>query len=167
MYISTEKIAEKWGLSDRRVRILCNERRIPGAIKKGKQWLIPENAERITGRQNFTEQKHICIVVVGPMGPGIEISKYLLQLNKKVCIITRDEKVKELVKTSLGDNLASKAIILQGCLYDEPFLDEVCEAIQGCVIEQIYFTEILAIFAPAEENNLQTINSILNYHTKN
>ena len=30
-YLSTSEVAEKWGISPRRVGILCNENRIPGA----------------------------------------------------------------------------------------------------------------------------------------
>ena len=46
MYLSTKQIAEKWGISDRRVRILCDEGKINGAIKEGKSWRIPENAQK-------------------------------------------------------------------------------------------------------------------------
>ena len=36
--------AEKWGLSDRRVRILCAEGKIPGAFQEGRGWKIPVDA---------------------------------------------------------------------------------------------------------------------------
>ena len=45
-YISTNKASEKWGISDRRIRVLCNEGRIEGAIKFGRNWSIPENANK-------------------------------------------------------------------------------------------------------------------------
>lgn len=34
-YLSTFEIAEKWGISPRRVGILCNQDRIPGAQRAG------------------------------------------------------------------------------------------------------------------------------------
>ena len=34
-YLSTFEVAEKWGISHRRVGILCNENRIPGAHRAG------------------------------------------------------------------------------------------------------------------------------------
>lgn len=43
-YLTAEEIAEKWGISDRRVTKLCNEGRIPGAIRKSFLWLIPGDA---------------------------------------------------------------------------------------------------------------------------
>lgn len=43
-YIKVSKAAENWGISPRRVRILCAEGKIPGVIRKGKLYMIPENA---------------------------------------------------------------------------------------------------------------------------
>ena len=45
-YISASEAASKWGLSSRRVGLLCNEGRIEGAQKAGATWIIPENAEK-------------------------------------------------------------------------------------------------------------------------
>ena len=45
-YLSTFKVAEKWGLSPCRVGILCNENRIPGAQRAGSRWIIPEDVEK-------------------------------------------------------------------------------------------------------------------------
>ena len=47
-YLSTFEIAEKWGISPRRVGILCNQGRIPSAQRAGSRWIIPENAEKPT-----------------------------------------------------------------------------------------------------------------------
>lgn len=45
-YLSVHQAAEKWELSTRRIQVLCNERRIPGAIKIGYAWVVPINAEK-------------------------------------------------------------------------------------------------------------------------
>lgn len=45
-YISTSEAAEKWGLSSRRIVVLCNEGRIKGAQKAGFTWIIPNDAEK-------------------------------------------------------------------------------------------------------------------------
>ena len=45
-YLSISQTAEKWGISSRRIRILCAEGRIPGAFKMGAYWSIPEAAEK-------------------------------------------------------------------------------------------------------------------------
>lgn len=40
-YLTTIEMAEKWGISPRRIAILCEQNRVEGAMKKGKTWLIP------------------------------------------------------------------------------------------------------------------------------
>ena len=40
-YFTTIEISRVWGISSRRVAILCEQNRITGVIKKGKTWLIP------------------------------------------------------------------------------------------------------------------------------
>ena len=45
-YIKVSQAAEKWGISARRVRILCAEGKIEGVIRKGNLYMIPENAEK-------------------------------------------------------------------------------------------------------------------------
>lgn len=45
-YLTTTEMAEKWNISSRRIGILCTEGRIDGVIKKGKMWLIPDDAKK-------------------------------------------------------------------------------------------------------------------------
>lgn len=44
MYMTIKETAVKWGVSDRRVRTLCAEGKISGAIRDGRAWKIPETA---------------------------------------------------------------------------------------------------------------------------
>ena len=46
MYMSVKQAAEKWKISDRRVRVLCSEGKIPGVVREGRSWQIPENAKK-------------------------------------------------------------------------------------------------------------------------
>lgn len=56
-YMSCPEAAIKWGISERRVQILCKKNRILGVSKLGYMWLIPKNAEKPTdGRRK--EFKH-------------------------------------------------------------------------------------------------------------
>ncbi len=50
---TTKVMAEKWGISDRRVRMLCEEGRIPGAKKKGNRYLIPDGAPKPTDFRGY------------------------------------------------------------------------------------------------------------------
>ncbi|MGN8808150.1 helix-turn-helix domain-containing protein [Absicoccus porci] len=44
-YLTTTEAAERWGITPRRVQVLCKSGRIEGAVYKG-VWLIPANAEK-------------------------------------------------------------------------------------------------------------------------
>ncbi len=44
IYFSTKEISRKWEISERRVRPLCSEGRIEGALKEGRNWRVPEDA---------------------------------------------------------------------------------------------------------------------------
>ncbi len=56
MFMSTKQAAEKWGISDRRIRVLCFEGKIPGAYQEGRGWKIPQDAVKpADGRYKSTE----------------------------------------------------------------------------------------------------------------
>ncbi|HJJ29369.1 MAG TPA: helix-turn-helix domain-containing protein, partial [Methanocorpusculum sp.] len=44
--ISVKEAAERWGLSERSVRGMCSNGKIPGVIKSGRDWKIPANTEK-------------------------------------------------------------------------------------------------------------------------
>lgn len=43
-FITVKEAAEKWGVTPRRVQILCAQERIKGAVRFGKSWMIPQRA---------------------------------------------------------------------------------------------------------------------------
>ena len=44
MYITVKQAAEKWGISERRIRVLCVQGKINGAYQEGRGWKIPTDA---------------------------------------------------------------------------------------------------------------------------
>lgn len=59
-YLSSKDIAEIWGVSDRRVRMLCAEGKISGAFLVGKTWNIPADAEkpkRVNAKKETTKAR--------------------------------------------------------------------------------------------------------------
>ena len=46
MFMTVKQVSEKWGISDRRIRVLCSEGKIPGAYKEGRGWKIPADAKK-------------------------------------------------------------------------------------------------------------------------
>ncbi len=46
MFITVKEAAENWGVSERRIRALCSEGKIPGACREGRAWKIPSDARK-------------------------------------------------------------------------------------------------------------------------
>ena len=47
-YMSITEASQKWGISNRRIKTLCVQERIPGAARLGSIWAIPSDAEKPT-----------------------------------------------------------------------------------------------------------------------
>ena len=45
-YLTTVEMSKIWGISSRRISLMCSQNRIEGAVKKGKTWLIPIEAKK-------------------------------------------------------------------------------------------------------------------------
>ena len=46
MFLTVKQVAEKWNISDRRVRILCAQGKIKGAYQEGRAWKIPSDVTK-------------------------------------------------------------------------------------------------------------------------
>lgn len=44
-YKSIREMADEWGISKRRIQVLCSENRIEGAVRIGYLWAIQANAK--------------------------------------------------------------------------------------------------------------------------
>ena len=60
-YIDVREASAKWGISDRRIRLLCAEGRIDGAIKLGWSWTIPADTPKPTDGRILRRFKTIAI----------------------------------------------------------------------------------------------------------
>jgi len=61
--MSAKEAADKWGISQRRVAVLCSEKRVSDAMMVGNMWIIPTDAEKPTDarstRYNKSEEKTV------------------------------------------------------------------------------------------------------------
>lgn len=46
MFLTVKQASKKWGISDRRIRVLCSEGKISGAYREGRRWKIPVDAKK-------------------------------------------------------------------------------------------------------------------------
>lgn len=72
-YKSIREKAEEWGISKRRIQVLCSENRIEGAVRIGYSWAIPVNAKK-------------------PEDARVKSGKYKKQNSKNLIVTYDDEK---------------------------------------------------------------------------
>lgn len=82
-YMTAQQAAKKWNISDRRVRVLCSEGKIEGAVKQGKSYHIPSNAKKPADSR----------IRSGSVLPEKDISSYLKWENDVVGLIDKANNV--------------------------------------------------------------------------
>ena len=65
-YISAKEAAEKWGLTLRRVQDLCKCHAIDGAVRWGRDWMIPADANRPADRRKKQTNKQMSARAILP-----------------------------------------------------------------------------------------------------
>ena len=61
-WITAQEAAEAWGISDRRVQVLCTNGKVEGAIRLKRGWLIPKGTlkppdGRVNNKRQPTKNK--------------------------------------------------------------------------------------------------------------
>ena len=56
-YLTVTQAAEKWGISTRRVRLLCANGEIDGVIRKGKLYMIPAETEKPLDKRKLPNKR--------------------------------------------------------------------------------------------------------------
>lgn len=89
-YMKVTQAAEQWGISDRRVRILCQQGKIEGVIQKGRSYLIPCNAVKpIDGRtlrhKTVSEQYLPMLSRIDSIKEQLDQRRHLRQVNYSDC----------------------------------------------------------------------------------
>lgn len=74
-YISAKEAAQKWGVTLRRVQDLCKNHAIDGAVRWGRGWMIPADANRpVDRRKRLDNRNAVSIAVLPRKNPAIIFS---------------------------------------------------------------------------------------------
>ena len=158
-YIKIAKAAKKWGISARRARVLCAQGKIPGTIRKGKLYMVPENAEKPRdGRRKSPtvfeeiERKKALLSTLRPLTQG-EVERL------------REEFMVEFTYNSNaieGNTLTLKetAMALEGMTVDQKPLKDHMEAI-GHRDAFLFVLDIATKEIPLSESAIKQIHSLV------
>ena len=158
-YIKVSQAAEKWGITPRRVRVLCAEGKIEGVIRKGKLYMIPETAVKpMDGRLSKTniiaeiEHKKERLNAMRPLTYG--------ELNR-----LRQEFMVEFTYNSNaieGNTLTLQetAMVLEGMTVDQKPLKDHLEAV-GHRDAFLYVRDIATKDLPLNEPTIKSIHSLV------
>ncbi len=165
-YIKVSQAAEKWGLSPRRVRILCAQNRIDGVIQKGKLYFIPENAKKPTDMRikNKTEIPEALV----PLFSRIDELKALLD-SKRPLTKGEAERLREqfMVDFTYNSNaiegntltLKETAMVLEGMTIDQKPLKDHLEAVGHR--DAFLYVEDIAKDTKITESVIKNIHSLV------
>ena len=62
MYITVKEASQRWGISDRRIRVLCSQGKIPGAYQQGRGWKIPIDAQKPSDGRFKSKESSVSLI---------------------------------------------------------------------------------------------------------
>lgn len=175
-YMSARDAAQKWGITQRRVSILCAENRIDGVDRVGNMWLIPKTAKKpIDGRKSRYEKENS--IIAKPFakwagGKGQLLSdirkSYPKELGKRVTkyaepfvgggavlfdIINNYPSVKEIYISDINSELINCYTIIRD--YCEPLIDRLAilkDEYMSAQLQKEYYNERRKTFNALKSN---------------
>ena len=161
-FLTTSQIAEKWGLTERRIRMMCQEGKIEGAFLVGKTWNIPENAEK---------PKRVNAKSVSPKNKLKEILSLKEELDHKRPLTEAElKRLNEefMIEYTYNSNaiegstltLKETSLVLQGITINKKPLKEHLEAI-GHKDAFYYVCDLVREKTPLTESIIKQIHSLV------
>lgn len=148
-YMSTKEAALKWGVSERRVRVLCCENRIEGAFSLGKSWNIPKTAEKPF--DNRSERKKKVVVFGGSRGVGFGIAERFVNMHCDVVSLDKVECANDEVKSLL-------------IKYNDESVKQACEQIDDIDLLVVYPS--IYVNASISKTTKQDLDAIVDLNLK-
>lgn len=161
-YIKVSQAAEKWGLSARRVRILCQKNKIEGVIRKGNLYMIPENAQKPADGRRKASRRAISFERIEELKAELDTRRPLTQgelerLNEEFMIeFTYNSNAIEGNTLTLQET----AMVLEGITIDQKPLKDHLEAV-GHKDAFLYVQDIVSNKMPLTEFVIKNIHSLV------
>ena len=166
-YISVQKAAERWGLSDRRVRLLCEQRKVEGVIREGRSYRIPADAVKpLDGRvlRGKTIPKEYALLFSRVDALKAQLSK------RRPLTLGELKRLQEefLVEFTYNSNaiegntltLRETALVLEGITIDKKPLKDHLEAV-GHRDAFLYVRQLISGKEPMSERVIKEIHSLV------
>lgn len=166
-YRSVTQMAEQWGVSDRRVRILCQQGKIDGVIRKGRTWLIPADAEKpIDGRTTRYQRNDSPYAKL-----FAEVDALKAELDKRRPLTQGElQRLREefLIEYTYNSNaiegntltLQETALVLEGITVDKKPLKDHLEAV-GHRDAFLYVQDLVTNNVPFSESIIKQIHTLV------
>lgn len=166
-YIKVSEAAEKWGISARRVRLLCEQGRIAGVERKGNLYMIPDDAEQPVDARTYAKKGSKKAYT--PILEQVDALKKSLDAARPLTP-AEVEAIKEvfLVEHTYNSNaiegntltLQETALVLQGITIDQKPLKDHLEAV-GYKEAFQYVEELAKQDKPITEIDIKSIHNLV------
>ena len=160
MYMTIKEAAIKWGISDRRVRTLCQEGKVEGAYKEGRIWQIPIISEKPSDGRYKTNINLITLIddKKEELNHRRPLSEGELERLKEKFIVEYTYNSNAIEGNSL--TLRETDLVLRGLTIDKKPLKDHLEAI-GHKEAFDYISDLVKENAPLTENLIKQIHYLV------
>lgn len=166
-YMTVKQASEQWGISDRRIRLLCAEGRIEGVVRDGRSYLIPADALKPIDRRslrgkNISEQYVKLFASVDMMKAELDRRRPMTSGELKRL---QDEFLVEFTYNSNaieGNTLTLQetAMVLEGLTIDQKPLKDHLEAV-GHRDAFLYVISLVSDKVPISERIIREIHALV------
>ncbi|MBR0076861.1 MAG: Fic family protein [Bacteroidales bacterium] len=166
-YIKVSEAAAKWGISARRVRLLCEQGRIAGVERKGNLYMIPDDAEQPVDARTYAKKKGKkpytpILEQVAALKKSLDASRPLtpaeVEAIKEVFLVEHTYNSNAIEGNTL--TLQETALVLQGITIDQKPMKDHLEAV-GYKEAFNYVEELAKQDQPITKFDIKSIHNLV------
>jgi Fic family protein len=166
-YIKVSEAAEKWGISARRVRLLCEQGRIAGVLRKGNLYMIPDDAvqpidartyAKSTVRKSYSSLLEQIDALKKQLDACRPLTPAEVEAIREVFLVEHTYNSNAIEGNTL--TLQETALVLQGITIDRKPLKDHLEAV-GYREAFLYVEELAKQDKPLTDFEIKSIHSLV------